>query len=1172
MSKYICICFLLLSQFYSYSQNFLNSSNLSTNSNIYPADDSNKKSNDYLIIFKRPCLIEQLSDNSQLKSALISQSIKNDHEQFVYDLWNIRKSNLKSATVPEIKQELYNTINAVIIESNDIEIETIKTLSNVKSILRNERIQFRKEANSNNIQKATSISAERISSENGAGIKVGIIDTGIDYKNPALGGGFGPKYKVAGGYDLENNDNDPMDDDGHGTAVAGVIAASGQLSGVAPEATLYAFKALNSWGWGWSNNIILALERCVDPNLDNNLSDHMDVVNMSVGQYFLIPEQKTTLFSIFKHMNELNMIVCVAAGNEGPEYSWFNQFSISEDVLSVGSCNLQNIISSFSSRNLGLNNNYGIKPDLVALGENINILGLFNTTGQNSGTSLSCPVVAGISALLKQKHKDWTFNQIKSGLINSADDLGFNVMEQGAGKVNQLRALTQNTTAFPQKLNWGLITENNGIIKKTYKIQLYNHSSTKQSYKFDFGQNLPKGLTIYSDNPNFEIEANDSTTFVLKMSFDQAQLKYPENIPYNLFGIIKIQGTSDCISIPWTVLRGCPVKFKSDIVFSYWDKPIIKIMKDGKIANLCADFDTAQIQVVPPGKYDFLFKSTEGVSTYPFKDTIRSYFYIKENVEIVGGKIVVDLTKKVIKNRIQFQSVDNEGKLLSNGKPLVNKALESYNRNYFDMVAIKDNTNSTEPVLRTGLMDEYYINDFNKSTKYQLYAGDFKANSDGKKYTIINYTVTDNIYNDLILKNSPEDLIPYYFIFNPMSIEKCYSGIMWGQYDQGYSSPDFITTEPTFSTLWINKNREDEFGLLPMPGLFVSEKDNAPSYISSFGLGHSYGDSILFKNQRNTGRFEFQPVYKNDTIWLNNGPVYYSLNIDSRYNYRYFGCYSYLKGSYGECYAYGYNNSSIVIKDQTNEIVYQDKVGAYNNNPYTGSLKGTRIEISTSDYLINGKRGQALLQYQLGLDVPDHFTSILSLQFLNNQNKVQSFFKVGSKGQLKLSIDNPDHTRSIKLYLKPINESAWGNRTITIYKNQYNENVLETDISDLLLNETDISLKIVVEDTNNNILTYTLEPAISVIGKKLYDALSYQNKLPHVLSFPNPIKDQITIKNTSGINKINVFDLNGNKLINLNQPFNPQEVVFDISFLSPGTYILQCIGEGYIHSEKIFKL
>src|SRR5262249_14447408 len=118
----------------------------------------------------------------------------------------------------------------------------------------------------------------------GEGMRVAVIDTGIDYTHPALGGGFGPGYKVAGGYDFFNDDADPVDDNGHGTPEAGIIAAdSHSLIGVAPRTTLYAFKVLGADGGGNSSDVIAGIEAAADPNGDGDPSDHLDVANLSLG-------------------------------------------------------------------------------------------------------------------------------------------------------------------------------------------------------------------------------------------------------------------------------------------------------------------------------------------------------------------------------------------------------------------------------------------------------------------------------------------------------------------------------------------------------------------------------------------------------------------------------------------------------------------------------------------------------------------------------------------------------------------------------------------------------------------------------------------------------------------------------------------------------------------------
>src|SRR5688572_17308616 len=82
----------------------------------------------------------------------------------------------------------------------------------------------------------------------GSGQAVAVIDTGIDYRHPALGGGFGSNYKVIAGYDFADNDSDPMDEHGHGTGVAAAIAAKEytykgyKYRGVAPDAKLIALR------------------------------------------------------------------------------------------------------------------------------------------------------------------------------------------------------------------------------------------------------------------------------------------------------------------------------------------------------------------------------------------------------------------------------------------------------------------------------------------------------------------------------------------------------------------------------------------------------------------------------------------------------------------------------------------------------------------------------------------------------------------------------------------------------------------------------------------------------------------------------------------------------------------------------------------------------------------
>ncbi|TVY62915.1 Minor extracellular protease vpr, partial [Lachnellula suecica] len=123
----------------------------------------------------------------------------------------------------------------------------------------------------------------------GKGIKIGVVDTGVDYRHPALGGGFGPGYKIAGGHSFVSDAGiiqsipDPLTTcygGGHGTHVSGIIGMNSvpggfDIVGVAPEATIYMYKALDCSGHSVGDTIISAMTQAYE--------DKVDIVSMSIG-------------------------------------------------------------------------------------------------------------------------------------------------------------------------------------------------------------------------------------------------------------------------------------------------------------------------------------------------------------------------------------------------------------------------------------------------------------------------------------------------------------------------------------------------------------------------------------------------------------------------------------------------------------------------------------------------------------------------------------------------------------------------------------------------------------------------------------------------------------------------------------------------------------------------
>ena len=161
----------------------------------------------------------------------------------------------------------------------------------------------------------------------GKGVKVGVIDTGIDYNHPDI------KENYVGGYDLVDLDDDPMETDPnegipttHGTHVAGIIAANGYLQGVAPDASIYAYRALGPGGMGTSIQVIAALERAV--------KDGMDIINLSLGNSVNGPDYPTSL-AVNKAV-DMGAALVIANGNEGPDYWTVGSPATAEKSVSVG--------------------------------------------------------------------------------------------------------------------------------------------------------------------------------------------------------------------------------------------------------------------------------------------------------------------------------------------------------------------------------------------------------------------------------------------------------------------------------------------------------------------------------------------------------------------------------------------------------------------------------------------------------------------------------------------------------------------------------------------------------------------------------------------------------------------------------------------------------------------
>ena len=260
----------------------------------------------------------------------------------------------------------------------------------------------------------------------GAGTAIAVIDSGIDYTHPHLGGGFGEGFRVVDGYDFVDDDADPMDVDGHGTAVAGILGASTfeadgrRMRGVAPEADLLALRVGTNGQTVPGERIELALRWVID-----RLDEYPVVaVNLSLGSghYDEATEQGPYTDELIE-LRELGVAVIAASGNDGN----VNEGGDADDepadfgidfpaahpaVWSVGATDEYGDVPDFTER-------AGIL-DFLAPGVGVLSTGLAGSFVQVEGTSFAAPIVAGLIASVRGLSDAFELGDVRSVLRSTA--------------------------------------------------------------------------------------------------------------------------------------------------------------------------------------------------------------------------------------------------------------------------------------------------------------------------------------------------------------------------------------------------------------------------------------------------------------------------------------------------------------------------------------------------------------------------------------------------------------------------------------------------------------------------------------------------------------------------------------------------------------------------------
>ena len=381
---------------------------------------------------------------------------------------------------------------------------------------------------------------------------IAVIDTGIDYNHPDIknnvwtnpgeiqgngidddGNGFVDDYY---GWDFSNNDNDPMDDMGHGTHVAGIIAAEGNnnqgISGVNWQAKVMGLKFINANGVGTTTNAIKAINYAIamGVKISNN--------SWGGGGY------SQALFETLLNAEHMGHLFIAASGNNG-----LNTDDPINSPHYPSSYDLQNIISvtatDESDNKASFANWGGTSVDIAAPGVQIRSLWTSNKYFNLDGTSMAAPFVAGAAGLISATRPDLSILEIKDTLLNNVDVLPqLSGMTTTSGRLNLYKALSSVTTSLsisPMELKMSLndtVQFNVSGGTAPYSWQVSNPNVAQINSQTGLLSALATGITrvTVADNNGLTVTSNEIFVDQVTVSPENATLLVGESLRFSASG------------------------------------------------------------------------------------------------------------------------------------------------------------------------------------------------------------------------------------------------------------------------------------------------------------------------------------------------------------------------------------------------------------------------------------------------------------------------------------------------------------------------------------------------------------------------------------------------------------------------------------------------------------
>ena len=655
-------------------------------------------------------------------AAKLNQSI---HTTFESDFNRILSTFGNPSKLTQAISKQYEVVlSGVAVQTSADVLPYILNLPYVKSIDRDISVSISSLNKTPRISAREDNTSTRSITANYDGPIIAIIDTGIDYRHPDLGGCFGVQCKVIGGYDFVDMDNDPLDGHGHGTHVAGIAAGTGLSNGVMQTARLLAYRTLNSYGSGTASNVIAAIEQAV--------IDGAQVINLSLGSSDGTPSHPLSL--AVNNAVRMGVIVVASAGNSGPTIGTIGTPGNAALAITVGALRPDSSIAGFSSRG-PVSGTYDLKPDIAAPGVDILSARFGGGHHRLSGTSMAAPYVAGLVAQLIANDPLAPPMSWRSRVIQSATTSENPIWDVGYG-IARNNDTTSDISTHPVAFNLtGTVDMTTvGLTTHVDTIRIFNRSDVANEIHI---QSRPSPFTtIQPGLISATLQPESYLDIPITFTYDYTLLPYAVELPPVYVGYVDILSADDTLNVPVGLAKASVLQLEFDsppdlVIIHNQKGDYVVRSQTGRLLNVELAKDVYDIIAIRDG------------------DATK---WILEDIQ-VDGKVNIMVDEEYASNTLQFDLFDANGVRL--GACGFSKEMIRFNES---RLALEYQYHQSCP-LQPALIPSFKISDISTAYAYEVTHIAYGEHTDFE-YMRYPFAFYDGINESMTLVGGQTSLIP----------------------------------------------------------------------------------------------------------------------------------------------------------------------------------------------------------------------------------------------------------------------------------------------------------------------------------------------------------------------------------------------------------------------------